>query len=86
MPLALTPLWQAAQLTPVTTACAILQVAAEPPLSKLVVLAWQEVQSAVPVGICPPALVSAPMVPWEVYAPLWQDLHAMPPAAAWFIA
>jgi hypothetical protein len=51
--LALTPLWHVAQVTPVTTACAILQVVAEPPLSKLVVLAWQEVQSAAAVGICP---------------------------------
>jgi hypothetical protein len=56
-PLALTPLWQVAQVTPVTAACVILQVVAEPPLSKLVVLAWQEMQSAVPVGICPVNLV-----------------------------
>jgi hypothetical protein len=62
-PLALTPLWHAAQVTPVTTACAILQVVDEPPLSKLVVLAWQDVQSAAAVGICPPALASAPVVP-----------------------
>jgi hypothetical protein len=55
-PLAFTPLWQVAQVTPVTTACAILQVVAEPPLSKLTVLAWQEVQSAATVGICPVAL------------------------------
>jgi hypothetical protein len=53
--LALTPLWQVAQVTPDTTACIILQVDDEPPLSKLVVLAWQEVQSAAPVGMCPPA-------------------------------
>ena len=57
LPLALMPLWQVAHVTPVTTACTILQVADEPPLSKLVVLPWQEVQSAVPVGMCPPALV-----------------------------
>jgi hypothetical protein len=54
--LALTPLWHVAQVTPVTTACTILQVVEEPPLSKLVVLAWQEVQSAAAVGICPLAL------------------------------
>jgi hypothetical protein len=50
----------------VTTACAILQVAEEPLLSKLVVLAWQEVQSAAAVGICPLALAWAPLVPWLV--------------------
>jgi hypothetical protein len=65
-PLALTPLWQVAHVTPVTTACTILQVADEPLLSKLVVLPWQEVQSADPVGIWPPALVCAPLVPWLV--------------------
>jgi hypothetical protein len=56
LPLALTPLWQMEQVTPVTAACIILQVVDEPPLSKLVVLPWQEVQSADPVGICPLAL------------------------------
>ena len=76
-PLAFTPLWQVAQVTPDTTACTILQVAEEPPLSKLVVLPWQEVQSAAPVGICPPALASAPLVPSPVYAPLWQESHRL---------
>lgn len=56
MPLALTPLWHVAHATPGTTACTILQVADEPPLSKLVVLAWQETQSAAAVGIWPLAL------------------------------
>jgi hypothetical protein len=51
--LALTPLWQVAQVNDVVTECTILQVADEPPLSKLVVLAWQVVQSAATVGICP---------------------------------
>jgi hypothetical protein len=37
--LAVTPLWQVVQATPVTTACTILQVVAEPLLSKLIVLA-----------------------------------------------
>jgi hypothetical protein len=58
------PLWHVAHVTPGTAACAILQVADEPPLSKLVVLAWQLLQSAAAVGIWPLALVSAPVVPW----------------------
>jgi hypothetical protein len=49
--LALTPLWQVAHVTPDTAECTILQVNDEPPLSKLVVLAWQVRQSAVPVGM-----------------------------------
>jgi hypothetical protein len=79
------PLWQVAHVTPVTTACTILQVADEPPLSKLVVLPWQEVQSAAPVGICPPALAWAPLVPWPVYDPLWQESHRLALTAVWFI-
>jgi hypothetical protein len=85
LPLALTPLWQVAQVTPDTTACTILQVADEPPLSKLVVLAWHEVQSAAPVGIWPPALACAPLVPWLVYDPLWQESHRLALTAVWFI-
>ena len=84
-PLALTPLWQVAQVTPDTTACTILQVAEEPPLSKLVVLPWQEVQSAAPVGICPPGLASAPLVPCPVYDPLWQESHRLALTAVWFM-
>jgi hypothetical protein len=83
--LALTPLWQLAQVTPVTTACAILQVAEEPPLSKLVVLAWQDVQSAAAVGMCPPALASAPVVPCAAYPPLWQESQRLPVTAVWLI-
>ena len=70
MPLALTPLWHVAHVTPDTAECTILQVVDEPPLSKLVVLAWQVVQSAAPVGIWPVALASAPVVPWLVNEPL----------------
>jgi len=64
--LAFTPLWQVAQVTPVTAAWTILQVADDPPLSKLVVLAWQVVQSAGAVGIWPAGLASAPLLPWLV--------------------
>jgi hypothetical protein len=78
-------LWQVAQVTPVTTACTILQVVAEPPLSKLIVLAWQEVQSAAPVGICPVALACAPLVPWPVYEPLWQESQRLALTAVWLI-
>jgi hypothetical protein len=46
-------LWQVAHVTAGTAECTILQVVEEPPLSKLVVLAWQTLQSAAAVGICP---------------------------------
>ena len=68
LPLALTPLWQVAQVTPLTTECTILQVVDEPPLSKLTVLAWQLLQSAEPVGIWPLAFA---VTPGKV--PLWHD-------------
>jgi hypothetical protein len=60
------PLWQVAHVTPVTAEWTILHVAEEPPLSKLVVLAWHVVQSAGAVGIWPLGLASAPLVPWPL--------------------
>jgi hypothetical protein len=79
--LALTPLWQAEHVTAGTAECTILQVADEPPLSKLIVLPWQVLQSAAAVGMWPLALLSAPVVPWLVKEPLWQDPHGIPLAA-----
>jgi hypothetical protein len=49
-----------AQVTAGTAECTILHVVAAPPLSKLVVLAWQMVQSAAAVGMCPGPWMTMP--------------------------
>ena len=77
MPVAVVPLWQLEQLVSVAacTKAAPLQV---------VVLLWQVEHSAV-VATWPLPFPCAPDVPWLTKLPLWQELQAMPLAAAWFI-
>jgi len=52
--------------------------------SKLVVLVWQQPQSAVVLGWSPD-FPRAPCVPWLVNAPLWQASHRIEVTAVCFI-
>jgi hypothetical protein len=77
-PVAVAPLWQAAQplVMPVWLKAAPAQLA---------VPAWQVEHSAVVATWLLP-FPCAPDVPWLTKLPLWQELQAMPLAAAWFMA
>jgi hypothetical protein len=51
---------------------------------KLVVLVWQQPQSAVVLGWSPD-FPCAPLVPWLVYEPLWQESQRLDVTAVWLI-
>ena len=81
LPVAAVPLWQLEQLVSV----AALVIAAPLPLVKAVAaLAWQVMQSLPPVATWPgnDAVPSAPLVPWLVNEPLWQESQRLALTAA----
>ena len=76
MPVAVVPLWQLEQFVSVAAWVNI-------PPAQLVkpeaALAWQVMQSAplVTTWLANDAVPSAPVVPWLVYEPLWQESHRL---------
>ncbi len=76
MPVAVVPLWQLEQLVSVAAWTNV------PPaqlVNDVAALAWQVMQSAPLVATWPgnDAVPSAPLVPWLVYDPLWQESHRL---------
>ena len=84
MPVAVAPLWQLEQFVSVGAWV-------NKPPAQLVkpeaALAWQVTQSLPLVATWPEydAVPSAPLVPWLVYEPLWQESQRLALTDVWFI-